>query len=165
MAAAPEDEFANFVEFGDLQLDFPPFEGLHQDGQTTRLDGGVDTTMDTPMENAPGMIDFGMGTMSQQVEQPISHSLMHGYDGNMNQFFNMQIPTAQYHRGQHPQAHFQTQRQYAPGMVPPTPNSIELHGGVPGYYQQPHVYEHYQRSQRDQVGSVARRSADASPAD
>ena len=166
MVSAPDEEFAHFLEFGDLQLDFPSFEALPQDGrapeQGVDVDVDVDVTLDTPMENAPAIADFGMGHIPQQPEQATSNPLMNGYNGDLGQLFNMQTPREQFRPGHHTQAHMKTQRHYPPGMVPPTPNSVEMHGGIPGYYhtpvhQQPHVYEHYQRSQRDQVGTMGGR--------
>jgi len=155
IVSAPDDEFGNFLEFGDLQLDFPSFERVAHDGRTDRQDVDADTSMDASMEHAPAMVDFGIGHMAQQPQQPTSNPLMNGYNG-MGQLFNMQMSREQFHESQPSQAHIKTQRQYHSGMVPPTPNSIEMHGGMPGYYHtpmhhQPHAYEYYQRGQRDQV--------------
>lgn len=154
IASAPDDEFGNFLEFGDLQLDFPSFERVAHDGRTDRQDVDTDTSMDATMENAPTMVDFGIAHLSQQPQQSTSNPLM-SYNG-MGQLFNMPMSREQFHESQHPHLHIKTQRQYHPGMVPPTPSSIEMHGGMPGYYhtpvhQQPQAYEYYQRSQRDQV--------------
>jgi len=157
IVSAPDDEFGNFLEFGDLQLDFPSFERVAHDGRTDRQDVDADTSMDATMEIAPAMVDFGIAHMSQQPQQPTSNPLM-SYNG-MGQLFNMPMSREQFHESQHPHPHIKTQRQYHPGMVPPTPNSIEMHGGMPGYYhtpvhQQPQAFEYYQRSQRDQVNPL-----------
>ena len=166
MVSAPDEEFAHFLEFGDLELDFPPFEALPQDGRAPEQgvdgDADVDATLDHPMENAPAIADFGMGHIPQHPEQAPSNPLMNGYNGDLGQLFNMQTHREQLRPGHHTQAHMKTQRHYRSVMVPPTPNSVEMHGGLPGYYhtsvhQQPHVYEHYQRSQRDQVGTMGER--------
>ena len=159
MVTAPDEDFATFLEFGDIQLDFPPFDGVMHDGRAPQQTVDTDVTIDTPMENAPAMADFALGHMPQQQDQSISIPLMSGYNGGLGQLYNMQTSRGQLQRNQHSQAHMKTHHPYPPGMVPPTPNSIELHGGMPGYYhaavhQQPNVYEHYQRSQRDQVSPV-----------
>lgn len=159
MVSAPDEDFASFLEYGDLPLDFPAFEGVADDGRTVRQDVDADVTMDIPMENAPAMADFGMAHVPQQPEPSISNPLMGGYNGNMSQLFDMPMSRDHFPHNLQPQAHVKRQRQYPPCMVPPTPNSIEMHGGMPGYYttpmhQQPRVYEHYHRSQRDQVSQT-----------
>lgn len=131
----PEEEFANFLELGDLQLDFSPFEGVGQDGGTTQQD--VDVAMDTGMDNAPHMVDLGMGSVINQPGRSTPIPLGNNYHGSAEQVYHMQSARDHYGRHHQSQATAKLPGHYAPGMVPPTPNSIELHGGIPGYYQTP----------------------------
>lgn len=154
MVPGPDEEFANFLEFGDLQLEFSPFENLSQDGGNTQEEIGA--TMDTIMDNAPSIVDFGIDHMLQQPGQPTANPLTSRYNGSTDHLLHMQTPGEQVRQNHHVQANLKQQRQYAPNMVPPTPNSIEMHGGVPGYYQAPvhqqaHMYDHYPPSRRDQM--------------
>ena len=161
MVPGQDEEFASFLEFGDLQLEFSPFESLGQDEGDTRQEIGV--TMDTSMDNVPTMADFSIDQMLQETGQSMSNPLANSYNGSTDQFLHMQTSREQARQNHHPQANVKLQRQYAPNIVPPTPNSIEMHGRVPGYYQAPlhqqaPVYEHYQPSRREQVGSSIGRS-------
>ena len=154
MVPGPEEEFANFLDFGDLQLDFSPFDGVAPDGRGAQQD--ADVVMDTAMDNGPEMVDFGMGHNLHQPEQTTPHPSTNGYTSSAEHVFQMQSVGEHYRPDRHAQMNMKLPRQYPPGMVPPTPNSLELQGGVPGYYQasmhtQAHAYEHYQRSQGDNV--------------
>ena len=161
MVPGQDEEFASFLEFGDLQLEFSPFENLGQDGGDARQEIGA--TMDTSMDSVPTMADFSIDHMLHETGQSMSNPLANGYNGSTDQFLHMQTSREQVRQNHHPQANVKLQRQYAPNMVPPTPNSIEMHGRVPGYYQAPlhqqaHVYENYQPNRRDQVGLLIARS-------
>ena len=150
MVSGPDEDFANFLEFGDLQLNFPSFDNIPQNGVHVQRD--ADVAMDTTMENATEMQGYGESHVSQQLD---------GYGANQGQLLDLQVSAE--HFNQHPQAYAKGRPQYTQGMVPPTPNSIEMHGGHPGYYQMPahqqaHLYEYYQQSQRDQVRERARKA-------
>lgn len=154
MVPGPDDEFANFLEFGDLQLELSPFETLGHDGGNTQEEVGA--TMDTIMDNAPSIADFGIDHILQQPGQSMADPLTNRYSGSTDQLLNMQTSGEQVGQNHHLQANLKQQRHYAVNMVPPTPNSIEMHGGVSGYYQAPmhqqaHSYEHYPPSRRDQM--------------
>lgn len=152
MVSGPDEDFANFLEFGDLQLNFPSFEPTPQNGGRVHQD--ADVAMDTTMENVTEIPDYGEAHVPPQLNRSTSNPLLNDYCGNQEHLFDMQIPTE--HFNQHPQAYAKGRSHYTQGMVPPTPNSIEMHVGHPPYYQMPvhqqaHMYEHYQRNQRDQV--------------
>ena len=143
MVSGPDEDFANFLEFGDLQLSFPSFDNVPQNGVQVQRD--ADVAMDTPMENATEMPGYGESHGPPQLN---------GYGANQGQLLDIQVSAE--HFNQHPQAYAKGGPQYVHGMIPPTPNSIEMQGGHPGYYQMPahqqaHLYEYYQQSQRDQV--------------
>lgn len=157
MVSGPDEDFANFLEFGDLQLNFP-FEGIPQNGGQVQQD--ADVAMDTTMENVTEMPEYGEPHVPQQLSHSTSNPLLNGYGGNQAHLFDMQIPTEHFSR--HPQAYAKGRPHYTQGMVPPTPNSIEMHGGHPAYYQMPvhqqaHMYEQYQRNHRDQVSMIVKK--------
>lgn len=152
LVSGPDEDFANFLEFGDLQLDFSPFDGISQNGGHMQQDS--DVAMDTPMGTAPEMPGYDEAQVSHPLNHSTSNPLFNGYGGHQGHLFDMRIPTE--HLNQQPHVYAKGGPQYTQGMVPPTPNSIEMHGGHPGYYQmavhqQAHMYEHYQRNQRDKV--------------
>ncbi|MCJ1359589.1 MAG: hypothetical protein MMC33_009591 [Icmadophila ericetorum] len=157
MVSGPDDDFASFLEFNDLQLNFPAFDdNVHQDGDEMQQESV--NALDTRMDNEVGM----MGNMQQQQIDPSlmpstpmaglssingsNESLM---DLNMQAQMHRQRQQHQYQ--QDVQNHYQRQ-----GMIPPTPTSIEMHGGGSHYYPQidpqtQAVYEHYARKQQDQI--------------
>ena len=153
VVSGPDEDFANFLEFGDLQLTFPHFDGLAQG--TGHVQQDADIPMDTTMDTTTEILGYGDGHVPQQLNHSTSNPLMNGYAGDQGHLFDMpehfNQPSHAFSKGLH---------QYAQGMVPPTPNSIEMHGGHPGYYQIPlhqqaHMYEHYRRNQPDQVRGTA----------
>ncbi|KAM0796164.1 helix-loop-helix DNA-binding domain-containing protein [Usnea florida] len=58
---------------------------------------------------------------------------------------------------QQQQLHLHNQQYHGQNVVPPTPNSLEMHGGHAQYYRTPidhqqlHMYDPYRRSQKDQM--------------
>lgn len=153
VVSAPDEEFASFLEFGDLQLNFPPFEGLAQGSNHIQQDVGI--PMDTSMENATDILGYGERHVPQQLGHSTSNPLLNGYAGNQGHLFEM--PAEHFDQSSH--AFSKNMHQYGQGMVPPTPNSIEMHGGHPGYHQTPvhrqaHMYDYYQHNPRDQVRAI-----------
>lgn len=163
MPPAGDDEFSNFLEFG---LNFPDLEG-HGSGQRQRplpnSANSIPTTvgdqdmsrMDTdPTSQAPQYspmvpdmpMDLGHHGQSQ-VPQP--------YGVNMDAgFFPQDQPQ---HQSQSHQQQQPPKQGYAQGqpMIPPTPNSVELHGGAAHYPQrvdESHgMYDRYTRVTEEQV--------------
>jgi hypothetical protein len=162
MASAPEDDdFSNFLEFG---LDFSNFDGNNDDGHELTSD---DTTaMDTSMDHSNGT----NGIKELQHEQVFPgrvqapQTQMGGFHmpGVIPMDASMQeqlIREHQFHVRQHATQHqsMQGQNVHRIPRIPPTPNSIELHGETARYYQNidsngQAIYEWHQRPKEDQVG-------------
>ena len=162
MVLGPEDDFASFLEFGDLQLNFPTFDEEQQvvvGGQEDPIPG-----LDTTMETEVGMGGVKEGEIQQQIDPNLAAMQLSPHDlGELNgasessmdlsiqaQIFHQQ--QLNYHQQRLIQAHYHRQ-----GMVPPTPSSSEMHGQPRSYPQiDPQaraVYEHYARKQQDHVCS------------
>ena len=165
MVSAPEDEFANFLEFSDLQLDFPFGTGVQDD---TELLPGSAGTMDTHMENGIGMMGFGEGNVQQYQQPQIDPSLMHPqtssssldnvHNSSTESLMDVNTRAQIFHEGpkQYQRQHQRQDHYHGQGMVPPTPNSIEMHGDYSRFYHQvdPHSqanYEQYPRKHQNQV--------------
>ena len=172
MVSGPEDDFTNFLDFSDLN--FSAF-GDSSVGSTPQANGGNGDTgaMDTTMEGA------GLAAAAMMSHAGIQHNAMtHSLNGFQETLPDMTPPAEflshqQHNRPQqqqHHQANQQQQQQnhlhlqqqqqqsryYGHTSVPPTPNSLEMHGGQSEYYnpaerQQQLMYEHYRRHQNDQV--------------
>lgn len=162
MVSGPEDEFASFLDFGDLNFAAfgdgtnAPVNGTA--GPLQPQDGGANV-MDTNMEGTPTGPILGAGM--PQMQEPAQMNGMTGFEGAMpdvdisSDFLDGQQPR---HAQRHPQ--MQQPRYYGHNPVPPTPNSLEMHGSHGEYYQshvdrqQQLMYEHYRRHhQNDQVRS------------
>ena len=154
----PDEEFASFLDFGDLN--FSAFNDAiatsQADGRGIQEDGGG--AMDTSVEDGAGMLGLEQERQMQRVDQhPVGQMPI---VDNFQEPFNLEAELFNQH-GQH-QMRIQPQHYHAPNMVPPTPNSIEMHGGQLQYYQpqidqqQQQIYEQYRRQQKDQVRSASR---------
>ena len=160
MVSGPEDDFANFLEFGDLQLNFPAFDPQVQGGgeeQQVR-NHGLDPAIDADM----GMLGM-KGDMQQQIDpnlMPMQTSmaeLQHALHGSTESLLDLNMQAQLFHQQQ---LHYHQQRRmqglyHRQGVVPPTPNSFEMHGQPRSYPQlDPQtraLYEHYSRKQQDPV--------------
>lgn len=157
MVSAPEEDFASFLEFEDLQLQFPNFDGVVQDGR--ELQQEPTETMDTPMGNEQGLMRLEDGNMPQDMDQGNSMQNMNGFQGSTSSYHNLNIHSDLYTPIHQQQMHIHAPRQYhGQNMIPPTPNSIEMHGDHTQYYrpsgdhQAQAVYESFGRNpQKDQV--------------
>lgn len=158
MVSGPEDDFANFLEFTDLQLNFPTYDGTQNDGG---MQQDAVVGLDTAMENVGEMMDLKEGQPQQQMEQhdvqqqPSSLAMMESLHSSTDSLLEMDMQ-GQLFQQQQQQQQMQGQHYQRHNMVPPTPNSIEMHGGKAHYYQ--HVdpqaqamYERYSRHQKEQV--------------
>jgi hypothetical protein len=178
LSSTPHDDFQQFLDMGmnglneGLNFDFQDFSGqnnsqmLHQEGgepMDTRMDvdvgilGHKDTMMQSqmpPMTSAPAHstvagtpIDRGHSSSDSLVE----------LDAQI-QFLQQQRQQHQQRQLQEQQQHQQQQRNqfYAHNrMVPPTPNSIEMHSASNQFYpqsdsQQQAMYERYQMRMKEQ---------------
>ena len=159
MLSNPGDDFADFLDLGDLNFSYFPEENaeLAETGEGAERNG--EETMDHAMEESVGLLGIG-------GHDPDSHT---GQQTLSNDFLT-NTPTVSYNTGpppygpyaqntQHsgrPHEHHQ-QQWVAPNMVPPTPSSMELQAGHAPHYpagldmQQQQIYEHYRRIQKDQV--------------
>lgn len=148
VSAPPDDEFANFLDFTDLSFDAYDAVALQQN------EAG---TMDTSMEDATGMLGLEPGNMEQQP--PMDQTPMNGFHGSTDSFPDLAMQQDLFDPQQQQQLHIQNQRYHNQIVVPPTPNSLEMHGGHAQYYhtpadhQQLQMYDHYRRNQKDQVGA------------
>lgn len=163
MVSGPDDDFANFLEFGDLQLNFPAFDQEAQDGrsgQQSSLDG-----LDTNIDNGVGMMAMKGGEMPLQIDPSLtsmqtSASDLQDLHGSSESLMDMNMQAQLFHQQQ---MHYHQQRlieghYHRQGMVPPTPNSLEMHGQPRSWPQlDPQsraMYEHYARKQQDQVRRI-----------
>lgn len=153
MVSAPaEDDFANFLDFTDL--DFDGFDGvdLQQNGVGA---------MDTSMEGAAGTLGLEQGHMQQSLMEQRNHAPpMNGFHGSTESFPDLAMQQELFDQQQQQQIHMQNQQYHDRNAIPPTPNSLEIHGGHAQYYRTPadhqqlHMYDHYGRNQKDQVGAI-----------
>lgn len=156
MTSGPEEEFANFLEFGDLQLTFPPFEDAVQDGRELQQEAGG--AMDTPMGNEPGRLGLDDGPMQQELDQHSSMRFMDGFHSSADSFHEMTMHTGLFNPHQsHPLHQLHGPQFRGQNIIPPTPDSIEMHGDPTRYYrssgehQSQVTYERFGRNQNDQV--------------
>ncbi|KAK2626544.1 hypothetical protein QTJ16_003719 [Diplocarpon rosae] len=158
-----QDDFQQFLDMGmsglsDVQFDFQDFI---QQGQGTPLMSqergvAVDTVMDhgqrmgqdsTMQEHVPAMIIAP--NHSSIHGPPLAHA--HPPNESLSEL-DAQILYLQHQRYEQQQRQMQEQQRnfYAQSrMIPPTPNSVEMHGGNAHYITQPDaqqqaVYERYQ---------------------
>lgn len=158
MVSGPEEEFASFLEFGDLQLSFPPFEGAVQDGSELQQEPGG--AIDTPMGNEAGVLELEDGHNHQEMNQRNPLRFVGGYQGSTESFHEIHMPTELFNPHQQPQLQMHGPHYRGQNIIPPTPNSIEMHGDQARYYRPAAqaTYERYGRNQhqnqKDQVRNV-----------
>lgn len=157
MVSGPEDEFSNFLDFGDLQLNFPPFDGNNQNGEEIQDGGGP--AMEMHANNNAGE---AMAFQHAGIQHFTDTSGLSGFDSSSNIFPDLDIPPhlfeqeQQHHPIQQPPAYGQPYIGH--NMIPHTPNSIEMHGGKVQYQQTASknharaMYEQYRQQSKGQVG-------------
>ena len=164
MVSAPEDDFSSFLDFGDLN--FSAFGDGSVGGTPQASGGGGDG----------GAMDMSMEGAGTAVAAMISHSgaqhnsLTNPMNGFQEAFAGIgsPVPFIARQQNQQQQAQMQMQQQsryYGHNAVPPTPNSLELHGSHPDYFnpadrQQQLMFEHYRRQQNEQVRGLDRNSCE-----
>lgn len=160
MVSGPEEEFAHFFEFGDLQqLSFPPFEPPVQDGGELQQEPGG--AMDTPMGNEEGVLELEDGQNHQEMNQRNPLRFMAGYQGPPESFHEIDMQTELFNPHQQQPLQIHGPQYRGQNIIPPTPNSMEMHGDQAHYYRAPgehhtqSTYERYGRNQsqnqKDQV--------------
>ncbi|KAH6671394.1 helix-loop-helix DNA-binding domain-containing protein [Halenospora varia] len=174
LSVPSQDDFDQFLDMGTLQFDFQDFNAqqvqqaaqLMQQNDPSSMDqsgmdnGGVmghDTTM---QEHMPSMTTAA--SHPSILGAPISHE--HSSSESLVEL-DAQIQYLQQQRNQKQQQHQQQQQQrqmqeqqrnyYAQArMIPPTPNSMELHGASQFYTQsdpqQQAMFERYRMQMKDQ---------------
>ena len=158
MVAGSEDEFTNFLEFGDLQLSFPDFISAPQNDVGN---GQPDAAMDVSMGDVNDILDGEDNTLHHLepngVGPPELQFLESGHGSTDSlQDINMQAELfrcQQYHHQPYSYQSPHVHRQYS---IPATPNSVELHNSHIQYYdamgaQPQYVYENYVQKRKDQV--------------
>ena len=152
-SSGTEDEFANLFDFSDLGFGGYDAVDLQQN------EAGA---MDTSMEGAAGMLGLEQGHIQQQqppMDQRNHTTPLNSFHGSTESFPDLAMQQDLFDQQQQQQLHMQNQRYHGQNVVPPTPNSLEMHGGHAQYYRTPadhqqlHMYDHYRRTQKDQVGT------------
>lgn len=151
MLANPDNEFADFLDFGDLTFSAFNDATLHNHGESNPLAQADAGPVQAQMENPTNAISMGQRVMPQKAESRRNQRSV------VPDFYNMASLNADLFSQQHENQPGVHQHAYHPAnMVPPTPNSIEMHAGQPQYYpiidrQQQQMYDNYQLQQRHQV--------------
>lgn len=147
LVSGPEEDFTNFLDFGDAG--FNAFDTITQAEHA--LQPHDDFSLDTSMEGAAAeILGLGPGHMQQPSQVPATNNFPDPLQG-------MNLDTDPFHHHQQQQMHLPHHRYFGQNVVPPTPNSMEMHGSHGQYFQNRHdaqqqqIYEHYKRHQRDQV--------------
>ncbi|KAL5336341.1 helix-loop-helix DNA-binding domain-containing protein [Aspergillus crustosus] len=174
MPPPAEDEFSNFLEFG---MQFPDLETQH--GPTDHLPSrsvahqvAMATSTAPPQQQQMASMDpDGVTAQSQSYtrmmsdfnvelpghgQQGIPHSSSYS-NGPMTPAFYAQKPRM-FHSSQQQQQHPPTTQPFIPQgqmIIPPTPNSIELHGNTATYPQRvgdnSEMYDRYARMMEEQA--------------
>ncbi len=175
LSSAPQDDFQQFLDMGlnslsdGLNFDFQDF-GNHNNGQMLQQSNGE--VMDTRMDVDVGILGHKDAMMQGQMSPlttSATHSTLAGAPIEHGQSssdsiveLDAQIQYLQQQRQQQQQRQLQEQQRnfYAQNrMVPPTPNSIEMHGANNQFYarsnpQQQAMYETYQMQIKEQEVSL-----------
>lgn len=157
LMATPEDEFSNFLEFN---MPFPDIEGhgpsnlQHSQQHSLPTTTSPESEMGYSQSHAaqyPGKMDGLAMDFNHDSTQSHAHSVnqMAYSTPGMTAGFSAQEPSPM----SQPPAH----QHYMQGqtMIPPTPNSIEMHGNAARYSQRvdgtPEIYDRYGRINEEQV--------------
>lgn len=157
LMAAPEDEFSNFLEFN---MPFPDIEGhgpanmQHSQQHSLPTTTAPESEMGYSQAHAvqyPGKMDGMAMDFSHDPTQSHQHPVNQmAYSApGMTPGFCAQEPS--------PMSQPPTHQHYMQGqtMIPPTPNSIEMHGNAARYSQRvdgtPELYDRYGRINEEQV--------------
>ncbi|KAI4113441.1 MAG: hypothetical protein LQ345_005582 [Seirophora villosa] len=159
MVSGPEDDFSSFLEFGDLQLTFPPFDGNNHGGEGVQdaTNGPHQMEMQTS-NNAAGPIDFQHSNMPPFTDS----SALTDYGDSSAVFPELSMDSQLFEQQQQQQHQMPQPLPYGQpyrgqNLIPHTPNSIEMHGGQPQYQQVPSsnhahaIYDHYRQQSKGQA--------------
>ena len=171
LSGPSQDDFQQFLDMGinnlgdGLQFDFQDFNHPQGDGnQLMHQDGGE--AMDTRMEGGRGTpghdttMHEHIPAMTVATSHPSIHgtTIAHSHSSNESLVeLDAQIQYLQQQRHHQQQRQIQEQQRnfYAQRRIPPTPNSIEMHGSNPQFYpqsdpQQHALYERFRMQAREQ---------------
>jgi hypothetical protein len=176
LSGPSQDDFQHFLDMNlgeGLQFDFQDFDAQQQP-QTTQLINQEDGEgMDTRMVNSRVLaahdttMQEHMPAMTTATAHPTMHApaLAHSHPSNENladldaqiQYLQLQRQQQQQRQIQEQQRNFYVQSR----MIPPTPNSIEMHGSNAQFYpqsdpQQQAMFERYQMQAKEQEVSDRR---------
>ncbi|KAI9803702.1 MAG: hypothetical protein M1833_000614 [Piccolia ochrophora] len=156
-AASVDDDFTNFLNLADFQLDFSSFDPSRDDGQSLHDGHGHPMDMDTNTDNdgayhtSIGDEVFAMeknGAREHLQQEGIPTTMQGGGFVHEGERADMRTPLF------HPQQPQYGYSQRGQPVIPPTPNSIELHGGAMRYRSQADsdaYHFQYHRSKDDQM--------------
>lgn len=164
LSVASHDDFQQFLDMGinnlgdSLQFDFPDFNSQQgQDGQLMQQDGGE--RMESRMDGNHGTMghDTTMQEHMPAMTATQNHSTIPGPTSNGQRSGSIVEIDAQiqYLQQQRQQRQMQEQNKYYTrnGMIPPTPNSMELHGNNGAFFspdaQQQGMYDRYRMQVKD----------------
>jgi hypothetical protein len=171
LSVSSHDDFQQFLDMGmnnlgdNLQFDFPDYNGQQgQGGQLMQQDEGE--RMQSRMDSAHGAMnhDTPMQEHIPAMTTAGSHPTIPGpaSNGRPSSGSLVEIDAQiQYLQQQRQQRQMQEQQKFYArnGMIPPTPNSMELHGNNGQFYpqsdpQQQAMYERYRMQVKDQEVSL-----------
>lgn len=172
LSVPSQDDFQQFLDMGmnnlsdNLQFDFPEFNHqqsaqaqlMHQNGaeaMDTRMESGGSTGQDVTMQEH-------MASMTTTTNHPAIHggaisNAQSSSDSLTDLDAQIQYLQHQRHQQQQRQMHEQQRNFYSQNqMIPPTPNSMELHSGNAQFYtqsdpQQQAMYERYRMQKEHDV--------------
>lgn len=163
MSTANDDVFSNFLEFG---INFPDLEGHGSAQQLRSMQNSENPIPASMADDAVNRMDIDPTT-----QQPPQYVAMDLHDNGQapSQAFHFSHEQQHQHQQQHqheqhphhhpkqpPQEHA-ANHNFSQGqhVIPPTPNSIELHGGAARYPQRAEsghdMYDRYGQMNEDQV--------------
>ncbi|KAL8972068.1 MAG: hypothetical protein Q9183_000740 [Haloplaca sp. 2 TL-2023] len=167
MVTEPENDFSNYLEFDDLQLNFSPFHDNPPNGEEIQDVTGptMEAHSDSNNNNAGGVMGYQHGGMPQFTDPTAFTDL----DPSPHDFPDMTLAPQFFDQQQH-HVQMAQPRQYPQSfqprtVIPPTPNSMEMHGGHAQYHQMAAsnhmraMYDHYRAQGKGQVGQAPHTSS------
>ena len=154
ITASNEEEFSNYLDFNMPFNDLEHGPGNMQHSQslptTTTAPDSMAHLRPNAMQYSGQMEGLAMDFGNQDPAQSHTHGQVPYSTPNMTPGFCAQEPSPMSQPHQH---YMQNQT-----MIPPTPNSIEMHGNAARYSQRvdgtPDLYDNYSRVNEEQVSST-----------
>ncbi|KAL8826699.1 MAG: hypothetical protein Q9170_007302 [Blastenia crenularia] len=156
MVSGPQDDFSTFLDFGDLQLNFPPYDVGHQNGEGIHSGAGSTNEVHTS-NNAGEAMAFPHG----EIHHFADPSALGDFNGSSNVFSDLEMSSQLFEEQQHQQPMQQLppygQPYMAHNIIPHTPNSMEMQGAKVPYQQAASnnharaMYEQYRHQSKGQT--------------